>query len=177
MTEAPATPEIKPPPNPDHAWKALGLVVDWIKHAEAKAGATLAATGVTAGVLYNLIKDVHAPSDWLIASAVLCVLAVLGAGVCATMVLWPRLKMKEDPTSLLYFHHIARGHAAGGTYATSLIALTRDMEALVTEIASQSWANSRVAHDKYMWGGWAMRLLLCALVILAVTAGLRVVDQ
>jgi hypothetical protein len=25
--------------NPDHAWKALGLVVDWIKHAETKAGA------------------------------------------------------------------------------------------------------------------------------------------
>ena len=43
--------------DPDVAWRALSLVVDWIKHSEAKAGATLAATGVTAGVLYNITKD------------------------------------------------------------------------------------------------------------------------
>ncbi|WP_328967620.1 Pycsar system effector family protein [Streptomyces sp. NBC_00239] len=176
VTEVPSAPESEPPPNPDHAWKALGLVIDWIKHAEAKAGATLAAAGVTGGVLYNLVKDASTPSSWLIASALVCALAVLGAGLCASMVLWPRLRMKEDPTSLLYFHHIARGHAAGDTYATSLVALTKDMEALVTEIASQSWANSRVAHDKYMWGGRAIRLLLCALILLSVTAGLRVID-
>jgi pycsar effector protein len=173
VTATSSPPAAEPPPNPDHAWKALGLVIDWIKHAETKAGATLAATGVTGGALYSLIKDANTPSNWLIASTVLCALAVLGAGLCAGMVLWPRLKMKEDPTSLLYFHHIARGHAASDTYATSLVALTRNMEVLVTEIASQSWANSRVAHDKYMWGGRAIRLLLCALIILAVTAGLR----
>ncbi|MBQ1096641.1 hypothetical protein KBY55_11190 [Streptomyces sp. b94] len=176
MTDTSSTPEAEPPPNPDHAWKALGLVVDWIKHAETKAGATLAATGVTGGVLYNLVKDVGTPSTWLIASASLCGLAVLAAGLCAGLVLWPRLKMREDPTSLLYFHHIARGHSASDTYAMSLAALTKDMEALVTEIASQSWANSKVAHDKYMWGGRAIRLLLIALALLSVTAGLRVVD-
>ncbi|MFD9978182.1 Pycsar system effector family protein [Streptomyces sp. NPDC059017] len=176
MTNTPAAPEAEPPPNPDHAWKALGLVIDWIKHAETKAGATLAATGVTGGVLYNLIKDTSTPSTWLIVSTALCALAVLAAGLCAGLVLWPRLRMKEDPTSLLYFHHIARGHAIGDTYATSLVALTKDMEALVTEIASQSWANARVAHDKYMWGGRAIRLLLFALIALAVTAGIRVID-
>jgi hypothetical protein len=176
VTATPSPPAAEPPPNPDHAWKALGLVIDWIKHAETKAGATLAATGVAGGALYSLIKDANAPSNWLITSAILCALAVLGAGLCAGMVLWPRLKMKEDPTSLLYFHHIARAHTASDTYATSLVALTKNMEALVTEIASQSWANSRVAHDKYRWGGRAIRLLLCALIILAVTAGLRVVD-
>ncbi|MGW6413831.1 Pycsar system effector family protein [Streptomyces sp. NPDC055055] len=176
MTDTSSAPEAEPPPNPDHAWKALGLVIDWIKHAETKAGVTLAATGVTGGVLYNLVKDADTPSTWLIASAALCGLTVLAAGLCAGLVLWPRLKMKEDPTSLLYFHHIARGHVASGTYTISLVALTKDMEALVTEIASQSWANSKVAHEKYMWGGRAIRLLLIALVILSVTAGLRVVD-
>ncbi|MCD9193372.1 MULTISPECIES: Pycsar system effector family protein [Streptomyces] len=176
MTDTSSTPEAEPPPNPDHAWKALALVIDWIKHAETKAGATLAATGVTGGVLYNLTKDVETPSTWLIASAAVCALAVLGAGLCASLVLWPRLKMKEDPTSLLYFHHIARGHIASSTYATSLVALTKDAEALVTEIASQSWANSKVAHDKYMWGGWAIRLLLIAFMALAVAAGFRVID-
>ncbi|MCX5124591.1 Pycsar system effector family protein [Streptomyces sp. NBC_00347] len=176
MTETSPTPQPETAPNADHAWKALGLVIDWIKHAETKAGATLAATGVTGGVLYNLIKDVTTPSTWLIVSSALCALSVAGAGLCAAMVLWPRLGMKEEPTSLLYFHHIARGHTASDTYATSLVALTKDMDALVTEIASQGWANSRVAHDKYMWGGWAIRILLIALVALAVSTALRVVD-
>ncbi|MFD5492224.1 Pycsar system effector family protein [Streptomyces sp. NPDC127091] len=176
MTESPATPQPETPPNADHAWKALGLVIDWIKHAETKAGATLAAAGVTGGVLFNLLKDVTTPSRWLIASSILCAISVAGAGLCAAMVLWPRLKMKEDPTSLLYFHHIARGHTVSNTYADSLSALTKDMDALVREIASQGWANSKVAHDKYMWGGWAIRILLIALVALSVSAALRVID-
>lgn len=37
-----ATPEPAIDPEPDHAWKALSLVNDWIKHAEGKAGITLA---------------------------------------------------------------------------------------------------------------------------------------
>ncbi|MGW3872786.1 Pycsar system effector family protein [Streptomyces sp. NPDC005055] len=176
VTETPLAPEPNPAPNADHAWKALGLVIDWIKHAETKAGATLAAAGVTGGVLYNLMKDVTTPSTWLILASALCALAVAGAGLCAGFVLWPRLKMKEEPTSLLYFHHIARGHAASDTYAASFISLTTDMDALVTEIAKQGWANSKVAHEKYMWGGRAIRLLLIALITLCVTAGLRVIN-
>ncbi|MFG3359848.1 Pycsar system effector family protein [Streptomyces griseofuscus] len=152
------------------------MVIDWIKHAETKAGATLAAAGVTGGVLYNLVKDVHRPSSPLIISALVCALAVLATGMCAGLVLWPRLKMREDPTSLLYFHHIARAHAVGDSYAASLATLTRNPEALVTEIAKQSWANSKVAHAKYMWGGRAIRFLLVALVTLSITAGLRVVN-
>ncbi|MEV6190674.1 Pycsar system effector family protein, partial [Streptomyces albidoflavus] len=176
VTDTPSTPESEPPPNPDHAWKALSLVIDWIKHAETKAGATLAAAGVTGGVLYNLVKDVQGPSSWLIISAILCALAVLTTGLCAALVLWPRLRMKEDPTSLLYFHHIARGHATSDSYAASLLPLTSDIEALVSEIAKQSWANSKVAHTKYMWGGHAIRLLLLALAMLSLTAGFRVIN-
>jgi len=177
IPKRPATPMPAPPVvlavNPDHAWKALGLVVDWIKHAETKAGVTLAATGVTGGVLFNLIKDVKHPSWCLLGSMILCGVSVAAAGLCAGMVLWPRLRMKESPTSPLYFHHIARGHAAPDTYAVSLAELTKGAEALVTEIASQAWANSVVARKKYFWGGVAIRFLLLALVALSITAAIR----
>ncbi|THA71809.1 hypothetical protein E6P78_04235 [Streptomyces sp. A0958] len=176
MTDTPSTPGPALPPNADHAWKALGLVIDWIKHAETKAAATLTVAGVTGGVLYNLVKDVSSPSPWLIASSMLCALSVVAAGVCASLVLRPRLNMKEEPTSPLYFHHIARGHTASNSYATSLVNLTQDAESLVTEIAKQGWANAKVAHKKYMWGGAAIYLLLLALATLSVTASLRVID-
>ncbi|MFF3289129.1 Pycsar system effector family protein [Streptomyces sp. NPDC003023] len=176
MTQPPTSPEPLPAPSADHAWKALALVVDWIKHAETKAGVTLAGAGVAGGVLYNLLKDVTTPSSWLILCAALCVLGLVATGLCAGLALWPRLRMKEEPTSLLYFHHIARGHPQSDTYTASLISLTGDINALIEEIAKQGWANSKVAHEKYMWGGWAIRFLISSLAALAVTAGLRVVD-
>ena len=43
-------------PQPDQAWKALGLVNEWVRHAETKVAATLAATGVTAGALLNGVR-------------------------------------------------------------------------------------------------------------------------
>ncbi|WP_372504585.1 Pycsar system effector family protein [Streptomyces lavenduligriseus] len=75
----------------------------------------------------------------------LCALAVVGAGLCAGLVLWPRLKMKEAPTSLLYFHHIACSQTTGDTYATSLVELTQDVEALVVEIAAALIADIAVS--------------------------------
>lgn len=49
-------------PDPDQAWKALSLVNDWIRHAETKVAATLAAAGVSGGLLYSVTKDWPAPS-------------------------------------------------------------------------------------------------------------------
>src|SRR5215210_3500651 len=90
--------------NPDHAWKALGLIVDWIKHAETKAGATMAASGVTGGVLYNLVKSESVIGIWLAIASVLCAVAVLAAGVSAALALVPRLGARGDaPISPLYY--------------------------------------------------------------------------
>ncbi len=155
--------------NPDHAWKALGLVVDWIKHAEAKAGGALAATGVTGGVLYNLVKNQTEPGTWLATASVLCAVAVLTAGVCAALALVPRLGPRADlPESPLYYKHIAGKHPSRPhTYFQDLHRLTASAEDLVREIAEQVWANSHVALRKYTWASRAMVFLVTALAMLA----------
>lgn len=158
--------------NPDHAWKALGLVIDWIKHAETKAGATLAATGVTGAVLYNLVKDQTNPGRWLATAAVLCALAVLAAGASAAVALLPRLGAQADePDSPLYFKHIANKHPRKPhTYFRDLHRLTASAEDLVQEIAEQVWANSHVAARKYTWASRAVACLVAALAALACVA-------
>ena len=167
---------IPPTSNPEHAWKALGLVVDWIRVADAKAAGTLAAAGVSGGVLFNLVKDVRHPGVLLVIAASLCGTAVIFTGFCCTLVLWPRLGKRGNPTSLLYFDHVARGHPVHDTYVEQLLKLTTDLDALGSEIAQQSWANSQVARRKYYWGGWAIRSLIMALAILAATAIARVLS-
>lgn len=159
--------------DPAEVWRILGLVNDWIKHAETKAAGTLAAAGVSAGVLYNLVKDVNDPSRLLDVVAVLCAVCIAGGGVCAAWALRPRLRAKEEPTSRLYFHHIARRHprpTKGAEYLAELHGLTNDREALVVDISSQVWANAHVATDKFRAGNIGLTLVLAGIVLLGLTA-------
>ncbi|MFG2369881.1 Pycsar system effector family protein [Streptomyces sp. NPDC048504] len=77
---------------PEHAWKALSLVNDWVKHAETKSVATLAAAGVAGGVAYNLLKDQSDPGIILDVVAATGCLMIFLAGLFALAALAPQLK-------------------------------------------------------------------------------------
>ncbi len=175
ITVPPAGPPFDPPvANPDHAWKALSLVNDWVRHAEAKTAATLAATGVTGGVLYNLVKDQHHPS----------VLSVVLRGClrrdglrCRPLRrgrVVPRMRLaraQEDPVNILYFDHIARRYVGDGDrYALVLRDLTTRPEDLTRQLAHQVHANSTVARRKFLWANRSIRALAVALVALGLVA-------
>ena len=159
-----------PLPQPDQAWKALSLVVDWIKHAETKAGAVLAASGVSGGVLYNMVKGAADRSLALNLAAGAAGGLLFVSAVCAAMALRPRLRSREEPTSSLYYLHIAKRHGrASGSqeYSDLVLELTSDGTKLVSEIAGQVWANAHVAKDKYTWINRAMAAFLLSLLFLA----------
>jgi hypothetical protein len=174
--------------DPDQAWKALSLVNDWVKHAEAKSATTLAATGVTGGVLYNLVKGQNEPGFWLTVLAGLSGVAVFLAGVCALLALiprtgrarrfWTRIRgvgrpdpataPDEDPANLLFFKDVTQGYGSDSpTYTAVFGALTSDKKKLTEHIARQIHANSGVAHRKFKWAERAIRWLAVALVALA----------
>ncbi|WP_162829898.1 Pycsar system effector family protein [Amycolatopsis palatopharyngis] len=187
-------PEVGPTSEPDQAWKALGLVNDWIKHAEAKVGATLAASGAVAVMLYHLVKNENDPSFWLSAAAVTCAATIVAAGGSATLALIPRLsivrkqktrkaqkvttkiddelaEVPEDPVNLLFFSNIARHYKDNGpSYVEVLRSMTADPEELTRQIAHQVHANATVAHRKFTWADRAVKLLATALGLLGVVA-------
>ncbi len=159
--------------DPEQAWKALTLVTDWVKHAESKAAATLAAAGVIGGVLYGLVKDQRHPSGALDAASVICGLLSLAAALFAGLSLVPRVWSTKEPTSALYFHHIARRHAratGSASYSASLRNLIADDEQLINEIADQIWANAHIARDKFRWGNLGLLTILLSVIALAATA-------
>lgn len=159
--------------NPDQAWKMLGLVNDWIKHAETKAAGTVAASGISAGVLYNLMKGVRDPGKWIEFPAAICGVFITIAGLSAAWALRPRLWAREDSTSNLYFDHIARRHrrkSGVAEYDKTVRTLSTEDTALVGEIAGQIWANAHVARAKYRWASIGLTAVLLALAALAVTA-------
>lgn len=153
------------------AWNAVGLVNEWVRHAEAKAATTLAASGVLGGVLYNLVKDQAAIGWTLKIAAPASAFLIIAAAVCATVALWPRLRSRDAPTSLLYFDHIARRHPTSSKpYIDELKALVADPSQLLEELGQQVWANARIARKKYFWAGLALVTLLGAALALAAVA-------
>jgi len=180
-----ALPEPEADPDPDQAWKALTLVNDWIKHAEAKTGISLAATGASGVLLYNLVKDQSTPGYVLSIFAVLAGVAMLIAGLAGTIAVLPRLtvdrrrlpafskvvRAEQDLSSLLFFSHIAKKYGGDApTYVEVFRTLTTDNDQLTRQIAQQVHANATVAHRKYRWTNIAVLALSLDYAFVAVVA-------
>lgn len=176
--QAAAPPPVSTRPGAEDAWKALSLMVDLIKHAETKAGLTLAAAGATGGVVYTLIRSMPEMSATLGTVAGTSAVLVLSAAAFAGLALVPRRRSGPEPINLLYYLHV--GAAYGGrsdTYADELTTLIRNPDALVAAIAQQVWSNALVAKQKYRWAGLALNALLGALTALAITAAISVLQN
>ncbi|MFB9963463.1 Pycsar system effector family protein [Sinosporangium siamense] len=157
------------------AWKALLLIFDLVKHAETKAGLTLAASGASGGVVYALISGMGRENIVFQAAAWLCACLVIAAACSAGLALLPRRRTNPEPVNLLYYHHIARHYSGrSDVYARELAALMKNSDDLVAAIAQQVWSNAHVAHQKYRWAGHGLNALLAALAALAVAAAVAV---
>ena len=174
-------PELGPPtpPDPDQAWKALSLVNDWLRHAETKLGLILAATGVSCGVLFNLVKDQDDGSTAFKIAAGICGVAALVAGTIAMIGLYPvvrlgrRRRSAEGIINPLFFHDIACAFRDDApNYGAVLHTLTTSPGDLVRRIGQQVHANATVAQRKYRWANWAIRALLVDLLALGAVAAI-----
>ncbi len=107
---------------------------------------------------------------WAEVAATACAVFVIVAALFAAASLWTRLRSREQPTSPLYFNHIARPHADVSTYHDTFRLLTADKNQIIRDVAAQVWANAHVAHKKYRWAGLAIAAVIGALVCLGITA-------
>lgn len=175
---APAAPTTPAPAGAEDAWKVLALFIDLIKHAETKAGLTLAAAGVSGGIVYTLIRSASRMTVALGVSAGVSALLALTTAILAGLALVPRRRTGPEPVSLLYYQQVAAVYGGrSDTYADELLALVRDRDALVAAIAQQVWSNALVARKKYHWSGLALHALLGALTALAIAAAVSVLQS
>lgn len=167
--------------DPDPIWKTLELVNEWIRHAEAKAGATLAGTiAVAAGsfVLWQASTPVW--DWWLAATAGLAIAAFLATAWLSIASLVPRLRVAPrrdvgNPNPL-YFNDIAKWFDGRGAYLAELMAISAQPELLAKELARQVWVNSIVASKKFRWANRAV-VTLTIQVTLTVLNALTIVSR
>lgn len=169
-------PVVPTQPNPDHAWKTLALMNEWIRHADAKAGVTLAFTGVLATMTFNLVKDFQgrdAVFDILVVLA--CALLVLTGALCG-LTLVPRTTDKredEDPDAINHLFFVSIYSSFRGErqrYSEALRTLIAEPDELTKDLAYQIHANARIATVKTTAATWAIRSALVAGASVAVLA-------
>ncbi|WP_146248729.1 Pycsar system effector family protein [Curtobacterium sp. MCLR17_044] len=148
-------------PNPDHAWKLLTLVNEWIRHSDTKAAVTLAFTGAMATLLFNLVRVIEQRSTFIdVIVVVACALLIITAALCG-LTLAPRINDKDaDPESInrLFYASIADNYSGKRPeYANVLHTLTASPSELVKDLADQVHANARIATSKARVVKWAIR--------------------
>lgn len=168
-------------PSPDHAWKLLSLINEWIRHADAKATVTLAFTGAIGTLLFNMVKDLATTSVWTDVTVVATCFFLVCAGVMCGLTLVPRTKAAEgDPAeeeiNRLFFAHIAKHYNGDRVqYRDVLGTLTTDAVSLTHDLADQVHANARIATVKNKYAQKAITAVLAAglsLALVAVTVAL-----
>lgn len=167
-------PKASPQPSPDHAWRLLAIVNDWIRHSDSKAAVTLAFVGASATLLFNLVKDSHARSCLFdVAVFAACVLILVTAGLCG-WTLTPRINDADaDPEAInrLFFGSITR-HYKGNRplYREVLSTLSANDDELIKDIADQIHANARIATIKAKYATLAIRCALATGLCIGVIA-------
>ncbi|MFF1831176.1 Pycsar system effector family protein [Paenarthrobacter sp. NPDC058040] len=174
-----ATEDAAVPPQPDHAWKALSIVNEWVRYADTKTGVTLAFIGVTSTVLFNLVKDEQQWTCRLVVAVVACVAALLLSVVFAYLALFPRVESRsgnsEDPdeesVNLLFFGSVSKHYSKRQpTYREVLSTLTSDPKKLTRQISSQIHENSHIATVKFKYVNRAIMAELVAVGVVIVVA-------
>ncbi|NEW41406.1 hypothetical protein GV794_19555 [Nocardia cyriacigeorgica] len=158
----------------ESAWRTLELVHAQIRHAETKAITTLAAAGVLGQVLFSVVRAGREPHHVVLAtSAAICTFLVITAALFAICVLWPRLSPPAASIGPLHDGQTTGAVSLGRDgYTEALVALSRDPERIVDNLAAQVWENARVARRKYRYANLAVGNLLAAVFTLGATVAL-----
>lgn len=135
----------------DTLWKIYENINEWIRFADTKASAIIGVNAILAGFV---VSNLPAFRTYLVGNPLLATIAILTAisnvvsVYFAVKCLNPTLDVGE-PISFFYFAHIALGFDSAEKYSLQLQELLNNQSNLYDNIASQIWANSKIAWKKY----------------------------
>lgn len=143
----------------DHLWRTLQTINEWTRFADAKAGAVLTANGVLGTLAAGFVKDhwaILAANRTIAILAFACGALLIGSSFVCVKCLLPKVKVKGETDSLLFFHHIALKDEEG--YLIAAAEALHDDDKAFREVGKQVWANAKVAREKHQEIYWAIIL-------------------
>lgn len=153
------------------AWHVLGTIEAWIRHSDAKAGATLAFNGALGAILFTLVEAFDSSLPITICAA-LCLGLLMCSTTFAGLTLAPRIK----PTQPSTVSHIFFGSIWGefkhdrSRFGREFSQIIDDQDLLLDELTDQIYENSRIATLKARCASWAIRSTLAATLFIGTVA-------
>ena len=146
-------------------WRIYGLINEWIRFADAKAGALLAANAlilVSAVAAFKDHKQVFNDHMWLTVFGVLGLGSLIASAICCLWCIFPRIRMAEG-TSPIFFGHISQ-HSSPDDYQKKAGVLG-DEDQEFAEISDQVWRNAKIAHYKHVWIAFGVAAFAVGLIV------------
>jgi hypothetical protein len=147
----------------DDLWRTLQTVSDWIRVADAKAGATLTVDGVVMALLASRLRG-STPMPFI---STLGLSTGIGlAAVSGLLAIWaviPRAR-RLGADSMVHYGTIAAFESAAA-YHDATLALHANSDVLAEALTKHIWIISRSARIKYMLLIWGIRLLAVSLIV------------
>jgi len=143
-------------------WQIYKLVNESIRFGDTKAVAVLGIDGIIVGlIITNLstIKGIILGNFWLLLLTIISTLSLLLSVYFALKCLNPTLKVGE-PSSLIYFAHIAQKFESYEDYHQDVNKILADDNESTKEITNQVWVNSKVSWKKFKALAWSIRFLV-----------------
>jgi hypothetical protein len=141
-------------------WRTLQQIAEWIRFADAKAGAVIAVDGVMiafhAGRLDNEANSGLAPTLALCAAMVVAALSAL----FAVMTVSPRAR-RFGASSALHYDIIA-AHPSASAFHEAATAMYADRDRIDEALTTHVWTLARIAQRKYTHAAWAIRIAIGA---------------
>jgi hypothetical protein len=149
-------------------WKTYGIINEWIRFSDTKAGAILTANGVIASIVLSKLAnstnflDIHPIFPiLLIIGTITTFLSIFFSIICLS----PTLKVGDKTNSVLFFANIAERYKTHCDYEKKAHDVLSDEKQATNQIAQQVWANSKVAWKKYKAVAWATYFLEFTILI------------
>lgn len=144
-------------------WRTLQIVMERIRVADTKAGATLAVDGAILAVVAARLRGF--PTLGLPAVVALSVAITLAAAsvLLAVWTVVPRAR-RLSIDSIAHYGTIAAFDSAA-SYRAAALATLADLDDLTVNLTRHIWAFSRTVMRKYTLVTWAIRLLAGAVLV------------
>lgn len=166
----------------EQGWQALAVMNEWVRHADAKIGVTLAFVGATAAILVTLVTEIDSWTCARVVGASAATAATIWAIACSVLALFPRVvpsrhrerpstSAQEETVNLLFFGDVHRHYSGRNiTYREVFGLLTADPRRMLEQIADQVHVNGVIATLKYKWTNRAIVAEIVAVALIALFA-------
>lgn len=140
----------------------LDGVAEWIRFADAKAGAVLTVDGVLLALFQARLRSVPRPGVIATGSLWFATAVAALSGLFAIWTVIPRV-VRLRPVSVMHYGHIA-SFGTAAEYLAAVQVVFSEPERLETAMVEYIWTLSQAAARKYMFVSWSIRSLILAFV-------------